>query len=84
LSANAVPEFMRAVLGDEVFRNVERVATTLTDLERCGAISAEWHTKIIEEIAQELVDQQIANDVASESLPDEGLSPDTAGSSCRP
>jgi hypothetical protein len=66
-ASHHVPEFMRAVLGDETFRDVESIATRLVTLEERGAISSEWHNRIIEEIAEELVSQKIANDVASET-----------------
>ena len=62
-----VPAFMRAMLGDENFRDVEAVVHKLSELELRGAISSEWHSHMIEQLADELVTQQIANDVAKEA-----------------
>ena len=71
------PELMRGLLGDDNFRDVENIARTLTDLERRGAITPEWHTHIINEIADEVIAQQIANDVTREALTAEAPTPDT-------
>lgn len=76
-NAAIVPDFMRAMLGDDIFRDVESIVTKLSELELRGAISAEWHCHIINEIADEIIAQRIANDVGAESLTEEGAIPDT-------
>ena len=77
LAARGVPDFMRAMLGEDTFRDVESLVVTLSGLELRGAISAEWHNQIINEIADEIIAQQIANDIGEESLTDEAACPDT-------
>lgn len=78
-----VPEFMRAIMGEENFRDVETIVERLCELELRGAITSEWHTHIIREIADELVAQQIANDVAKETLTDGGARSDTPATEAR-
>lgn len=63
-----VPEFMRAIMGDANYRDAEAVVERLAALELRGAITGEWHAHIIRELADELVAQKIANDVAAEGL----------------
>lgn len=62
-----VPEFMRAMVGDQNFRDLEGICSKLTDLEERGAISSEWHQHMLEEIAGELVTRQMANALAEEA-----------------
>lgn len=75
-----VPEFMRAMLGDQNFRDIEGICARLTDLEARGAISPAWHSHIINEIADELVTRQIALEMAEEALTERPPSADTPGS----
>jgi hypothetical protein len=77
---HAVPEFMRAMLGDQNFLDLESICTKLTDLEERGAISSAWHSHIIGEIADELVTRQIANEMADEALTADAARPDTPDS----
>jgi hypothetical protein len=74
---------MRAMLGDDNFRAVESIVETLATLELRGAISGEWHSHIIEQLADELVTQQIANDVAAETLTADGACPDAPATEVR-
>ena len=67
MTAQVVPEFMRAIMGEDNYRDVEAIVERLWELELRGAISGEWNAHIIREIADELVAQQIANDVAGET-----------------
>lgn len=78
-----VPEFMRAIMGEQNYRDVETIVEKLCELELRGAITGEWHSHIIREIADELVAQQIANDVASEALTERGNRPDAPTTEAR-
>lgn len=76
-NASVLPPVMRAILGNDTFRDVESIVHKFCELELRGAISSEWHAHIIEQLAEELVTQQIANDVASEALTEPAACPDT-------
>lgn len=60
------PTLMKALLGEETYRDVEAIIEKLVGLEIRGAISAEGHQLIIGELADEIICQQIANDIATE------------------
>lgn len=77
---SVVPEFMRAMLGDQNFRDIEGICSRLTDLEERGAISPAWHSHIIEEMAGELVTRQIANEMTEEALTAPPPCPDASDS----
>jgi hypothetical protein len=81
--ANVLPPVMRAILGSDNFRDVETIVHRLCELELRGAISSEWHAHIIESLADELVTQQIANDVASEALTEPAACPDAHATEVR-
>ena len=78
-----VPEFMRAIMGEQNYRDVETIVERLCELELRGAISGEWNAHILREIADEVVAQQIARDVASEPLTAGGARPDTPATEAR-
>lgn len=65
--SSQLPSIMRAILGEQTFRDVDVIVTKLSELELRGAISPDWHGLMIDSLAEELVTQQIANDVAKEA-----------------
>lgn len=77
------PTLMKALLGEETYRDVEAIVTKLVDLEIRGAISHEGHQRVIGELADEIIMQQIANDIV-EALPIEPGRPDTPSTETPP
>lgn len=77
---NAEQEFMRAMVGDQNFCDLTSICAKLTALEERGAISAAWHSHMLEEIAGELVTRQIANEMTEEALTAPPPCPDASDS----
>lgn len=71
---------MQAMLGEDSFRDVVSVLEGLERLASRGTIGLELHDAFIEVLADDLVSQQIANDIARGVLPADGPCADTARS----
>lgn len=74
------PTLMASMLGDDNYRDIVAVLEALSRLTSRGTIGLELHDAFIEVLADDLVSQQVASDIASGLLPTAGQSADTARS----
>lgn len=74
------PALMESMLGTDNYRDIVAVLEGLSRLASRGTIGIELHDAFIEVLADDLVCQQIANDVAASLLPSSCNGADTARS----
>lgn len=71
------PAYMRAVVGDDNYRDIVAVIEALQRLEERGIIGLDMKDAFVVALADELALQQAANEVAAEVLTGEAACPET-------